>query len=197
MSLFFALWPDAELRRQIAERREQLRLEHRGVFASWFPTACYHVTVQDLTAIDGALATTLVPRAIAAADRLSAAAFDLHLDQAAGHPGPNNRYRWMLSSKATPPGLKELRRGLLEQLRAQGRSPTPTGSAPHLTLHYNAGRQLPARPIEPLAWAVREFALLRSVEGGADGFRYEVLGRWPLAASREPDHARQFDLWDN
>ena len=197
MSLFFALWPDDDLRTLISERRDQLKAEHKGVFASWFPAACYHLTVQDLTPIDAVPLDIVAGKAIAAADSVRAAAFDLQLDHAAGYPGAKNRHRWMLSSKAVPAGLKDLRRALLESLRKQGRSQKPTTANPHLTLHYNAGRQLPERRIEPLAWPVREFVLLASADEADTGFRYDVLGRWPLAATREPDHARQFDLWDN
>jgi 2'-5' RNA ligase len=197
VSLFFALWPDDDLRRRIGERRDQLKAEHKGVFTSWVTAAHYHLTVQDVTPIDGTPLDTVVRKAIAAADGLRAAPFELHLDHAAGYPGARNRYRWMLLSKAVPAELKELRRALLDGLRKQGRSPKPTSTNPHVSLHYSAGRQLPERRIEPLDWPVREFVLLAGADEPNSGFRYELLGRWPLVATSEPDHARQFDLWDN
>jgi 2'-5' RNA ligase len=192
MSLFFALWPDEALRQQIVERRDQLKTDHKGVSGAWFGTDCYHLTVQDISVLGA-----LLPKALSAAADVQAAPFNVLLDHAAGFEGAHKRYRWMLSSKAVPAGLKDLRRQLLDSLRRQGCSPKPTTDRPHLTLHYNAGRQLPERPVAPLTWSAQEFALLQGVDDRERGFRYDVLGRWPLTAPGEPDHARQFDLWDN
>jgi RNA 2',3'-cyclic 3'-phosphodiesterase len=192
VSLFFALWPDAELRRQIVERRDQLSAEHRGVSGAWFASDAYHLTVQDLS-----LQADRIDAAIAAAAAVQAEAFELVLDHAAGFRSPRGADRWMLIAKQAAPGLRELRRELLGRLRAQGLAPKPSTDKPHLTLHYKAGRELAERRIEALAWSVREFVLLQGADQAGRGFHYRVLGSWPLAAGRDRGHAPQLDLWDN
>lgn len=192
MSLFFALWPDEALRQQIAMRRDQLKNDHKGVAGGWFDAGGYHLTVQDVS-----LQATMLPQILQAAADVRASGFELRLDHAAGFEGSGRRHRWMLLSKTTPAGLKDLRRQLLDSLRRHGCAPKPTADRPHLTLHYDAGRQLPERPVEPLAWSAAEFVLLQGGKAADGRFRYQLLGRWPLAAAGEPDHARQFDLWDN
>jgi 2'-5' RNA ligase len=48
---------------------------------------------------------------------------------------------------------------------------------PHMTLFYGA-EQVPAQPIEPICFAVEEFALIHSELWLS---QYNVLDRWPLA----------------
>jgi 2'-5' RNA ligase len=48
-----------------------------------------------------------------------------------------------------------------------------TNFTPHVTLLYDA-RDVDEYPIEPIGWTVKEFVLIRSLNG------HEHLVRWPL-----------------
>lgn len=67
-------------------------------------------------------------------------------------------FRQMLGAAMTRRGLRRL---------------AGTNFTPHLTLLYDA-RSIDEYPIEPIGWTVKEFVLVRSLNG------HEHLVRWPL-----------------
>ncbi len=187
--------PDAEVRQGIVERCERLKAEHKGTPDRWLDPSLYHLSLQALPAQE-----QFIDRAIDIAGRVRAPPFELRLDQAAGFFNKaKNTTPWWLSPSSAPAEIKELRRPLRDQLKMQRLAWGRDGFSAHLTLIYDAGRALPARPVlPPLTWDVREFVLLRGETGRGFKFHYEVLGRWPLTAGkREPLHSPQRDLWDN
>jgi 2'-5' RNA ligase len=54
------------------------------------------------------------------------------------------------------------------------------GLVAHVTVLRDAGTTLPATPIAPVRWPVRDFVLVHSVLGRESA--YHLLGRWPLPA---------------
>lgn len=80
--------------------------------------------------------------------------------------------------------LDPLNQAVQQQLLAAGQVEMATGVTPHVTLSYNAPRLLPAVPLQPpLQWTLDELLL---VIGHGDPYRYDVVGRWPLLAERDP-----------
>jgi 2'-5' RNA ligase len=63
--------------------------------------------------------------------------------------------------------------------RALGREPDP-GFKAHMSLIWNS-KPLAERAVPSIRFAVREFVLIHSIQGRR---RHDVLGRWPLAASK-------------
>ena len=196
MTLFFALWPDDRTRSDLIERADRIKQQHPTPGA-WFGSDRYHLTLHTVNATPQHEAAW-IDKARTAAAQLRAAPFELCIDQAGSFPN-KDRIPWWLGCTQTPEGLKSLWRELRDGLK-QHSVPLHAGRlTPHLTLVYNAQRDLPEHPVPALNWAVQDFVLLRSRQGTENergsSLVYELLGRWPL--NRGPDHAPQRDLWDN
>ena len=196
MTLFFALWPDDATRAGLIERAGLIK-QQQPTAGTWFDADRYHLTLHAVKA-KPEHETAWIDKARAAAAQLQAAPFDLQVDRAGSFPN-QDRIPWWLGCTQTPEGLRLLWRELRDGLRHRGVPLFATALTPHLTLIYNARRELPGRPVPPLTWAVRDFVLLRSRQGDpsekGSSLAYELLGRWPLNGGT--DHAPQRDLWDN
>lgn len=170
--LFFALWPDVELRQGIATIAAKLEGDcapgGRRLRADR-----YHLTLQYLGDYSP-FPQVLVTQACAAADTLCLSAFDLQLDRAGSFAGSQV---WWLGTQLLPDGLQRLWDGLGHALaKARVRVISPPGFTPHLTVQRDVRKLIPLTPVEPLAWPVREFVLIDSQPGRP----YTVLRRWPL-----------------
>lgn len=170
--LFFALWPDDDLRDAIGERAQATRA---SCDLGGRPTTPgrYHLTLQFLGSFRP-LPLAVIDKAIAAADGLRMPAFALQLDRA----GSFERSRvWWLGCAASP-ALQLLHDQLGAALAAVGLRPRDASPyAPHMTLGRDPRQRLQAQAIDPLAWPVREFVLVDSAAGAA---AYRIVRRWPL-----------------
>ena len=174
-NLFFALWPDADVRDAIDAAARKLKQDHapRG---RWIPRHRYHMTLHFLGRHDPAN-DDRVARAVAAGDRVEARAFGLVLDRAGSFA--NRSIPWWIGCGMVLPELRALWEALGTRLREEGIA--PPGNTPlvaHVTVLRDAERTLMPRPIHPIDWPVREFALIDS-QLGSDA-RYTVLRRWDL-----------------
>jgi len=160
MRLFFALWPPRDAAEALA--RWAKAFEGRAI-----PAEKIHLTLAFLGGVDAA-------KAISAARKVQAAAFELPLENAKYVRG--NEMVWV-APRETPPGLKALVERLhFELYRAEfilERRPF----AAHVTLLRKAPRPKAIAPLPEVAWPVREFALVNSVNGA-----YQDLERFSLAA---------------
>ena len=172
--LFFALWPDPELRDRIAAVVTQLQRDHPSGGRRLHPDR-YHLTLQFLGDFQP-LEPSLVDAACRAAGSLQPTAFALALDQAGSFARAG--VVW-LGPRQVPGALQQLWDALGDALAAAG---VPVQSAPafapHLTVLRNARKPLSPTPIASLHWPVSEFVLVDSVSGSLPGYR--LLGRWPL-----------------
>lgn len=172
--LFFALWPDAALRRRIADATTRLVDEHDTRGRRLRPDR-YHLTLQFLGDFDS-LPESLIDAAIVAADDVRVAAFELLLDRAGSFGG--TRVGW-LGPTRVPSGLQALWQDLGLALDRHG-VPHPSNAASTWTPHVTVlrGMRRPMVPtIPPLAWSVRGFVLIHSRPGPGD---YVVLQQWRL-----------------
>jgi 2'-5' RNA ligase len=176
-TLFFALWPDDALRERIASIATHLG-DTRAPRGRWINARRYHLTVIFL-GHHATLPEPLVAAALSAGDAARVAPFEFALDVAGSFP--NRSIPWWLGSRSHVPGLLALRAALLDGMRATG-APVREDAAhvAHVTILRDADRGLAPQPIDPIAWPVRDFALIASSLGGAP--RYEILRRWVLAA---------------
>jgi 2'-5' RNA ligase len=172
--LFFALWPDAALRKRIARTVAGLERDN-GPGGRRLNPDRYHLTLQFLGDFQP-LRQSVLDAAIVAAGSIHLSPFDLVLDLAGSFPKAG--VCW-LGASAAPETLQQLWNELgraLTSARVQVRS-APSFN-PHLTVLRDVRKPLPPTPIQPLPWPVREFVLVDSVSGVHPAYR--VLGRWPL-----------------
>jgi len=168
--LFFALWPDPGVRRQLA----QLARRHRRPGGREHHPEDLHLTLAFL----GPLTPEQAACARQAAGRIHSDPFELTLDRLGYWPRP--RVLWCGPSHS-PAALKGLVSGLWGELGAAcGLVPETRPYKPHVTL-VRKQRQPAAGPLQPsIEWSAREFVLATSGGGPPRGPRYRVLARWPL-----------------
>ncbi|MFM0688597.1 2'-5' RNA ligase family protein [Paraburkholderia strydomiana] len=177
--LFFAVFPDANTAASISKLAQELCGEAR---ARSKPLAAgrLHVTLRHLGNFAGGLPPVHVEAAMQAAAAIRMAPFSVEFITAESfaskpRPGP-----LVLTGSEGVVGLHRLHDALAEALHVKGIE-SRAGSAavtytPHVTLAYG----LPwaaARPVEPVCWNVRGFALIHSLLGRT---RHIVLARWSL-----------------
>jgi 2'-5' RNA ligase len=174
-NLFFALWPDADVRARIDAAARRVKEDHapRG---RWIKPHRHHLTLHYLGE-HADLPEELVATACAAGDRVRASAFDFALDIAGSFA--NRRIPWWIGCSETAPELSALWDGISAGLRTHGH-PIPDGTdlVAHVTILRDADRILPPTPIAPIKWPVGEFVLIDSLLGPGAG--YTILRRWPL-----------------
>jgi 2'-5' RNA ligase len=165
--LFFALWPDEEVRAQLARWSRELHVVCGGR-----PTRPenLHVTLAFLGSVENA-SVVEVERA---ADTVSPRACPLILDQ----PGywKHNRIAWAGAS-VVPPELgglvSELRGALMKsQIRFDAKS-----FVSHVTLLREAREPKAMPALTPIEWRLDGFALVQSVTLPR-GSRYEIRKSW-------------------
>jgi 2'-5' RNA ligase len=179
--LFFALLPDAGVRKQILHIAESLKIE-RQPLGRWIAPEHYHVTLRYLGE-DLELRPDFVARAIAAAKTVRVAAFDLRIDQAASFTG--TRPPWVLRGAGPALAVHALWQTLGDALIDENvRCQSGPEFSPHVTVLRDADKPLAALAIEPIVWPAREFVLIHSHAGRER--RYSELGRWPLAGATRP-----------
>ena len=165
--LFFALWPDDDVRARLGGVARECAEQAGG---RRVPDENLHLTLVFLGAVGAAQARA----ARGLVDALGFAPFVLSLDEVGFWPRP--RIVWCGSS--TPPdALVRLLGRLNAGVAALGHTPERRRFAAHVTLIRHARRR-PRLRVEPVEWAVGELCLVRS-ELGAAGARYEVVARSP------------------
>jgi len=165
--LFFAVWPDAEAARALAEVSRSLA---ELVGGKPVPMEKIHLTLAFLGSVDAAQAQA----ARAAAQSIRGRPFEMVLD----HVGSFRKARvgWAGSNKP-PVALERFASALSEDLRKRGFELDDRPFNPHITLARNIARAVPRAPIPPIAWKAREMTLVRSETGTG---RYVIEERWPL-----------------
>jgi 2'-5' RNA ligase len=163
--LFFALCPDADVRRRLAAAARQ-----------W----CRHPVAEHnlhMTLVFVGECSPAQRRCYAlAAAGVEAERFTLALNFLGGRA--RSRIQWLGSSEI-PPALPGLVRDLSHALQGCGFETEKRRFFPHVTLSRKAKKPLVKAELDRLVWAVDDFALVESVPE-AGGVRYEVLERWPL-----------------
>jgi 2'-5' RNA ligase len=178
-NLFFALWPDDDVREHIAAAAQDLKQTH-GPRGRWIKPPRYHLTLRYLGE-HPALPDALLTAAYAAGDAVGVPAFDFALDTADSFA--NRRIPWWLGCEAMPGSLDTLWDAVADGLRARGvATDEPAPRIAHVTILRDADRRLAPERIASIAWPVRDFVLVDSQLGAES--RYTILKRWPLARDR-------------
>jgi RNA 2',3'-cyclic 3'-phosphodiesterase len=174
--LFFALWPDAELRAAAAQR--VAALVPRGAGRPQRPDQL-HVTLVFL----GGVAERRLADVRAAADASAGAPLEIEFDRLDHWRKPRVL---CLAANVVPPALAALVDSLRASLAARDLPTEDRPYRPHLTLARKVARFDGPAAVEPLAWRATSFALVESCTDRA-GSRYEPLAHWPLAGAPAHD----------
>lgn len=167
--LFFALWPDSALRRQLHEVACAIPLQ---AGARRVPLGNLHLTLHFIGNVYFAQMDCLQ----AAARRVDACAFRLELDCQGFFSKP--RVTW-LGCREIPPALVDLHRELGARLHACDYQPERRPYHPHVTVARKSGPLGTAAGFDPLGWTVNEFALVE-VQTVENGVHYRVVETYPL-----------------
>lgn len=176
--LFFALWPDDPVRREIyaASRRAVTRCGGKPI-----PPENFHITLAFLGSFALEGIEPVVATANDAAGEVQGAGFVLALDRFGHWPG--SKVVWFGCTRV-PDAAYALAQALRERLRLHALKPDGQRFVPHLTLVRWVQQADSFETPAAIRWNVRDFVLVRSVSrpGGVD---YTVLKSWPLSARQE------------
>ena len=169
--LFFALWPDATVRQQLAACNAALGAK----LGKAIPAQNLHLTLAFLGAVTASQRKAMLD----AASDIRLAHFDLRLDTLGYWSRP--RIVWLGSKLAPPPALLQIVSALRQALPAAGL----VADARAFQVHVSLRRKLLHRPllpaVEAVFWPVQEFVLVES-ELGSTGSVYTIIQRWALEA---------------
>ena len=167
MRLFFALWPDDEVRARLARWSREL---HALCGGRTIPAGNLHLTLAFLGNVEDAR----VAEVERAASEVAPRAISLVLDQ----PGywKHNRIAWA-GATLVPAELEALVVDLRGALARAGVGFDGKGFVSHVTLLRDAREPKAMPALDPIDWRFDGFALLRSVTLPQGG-RYEVRRSW-------------------
>jgi len=166
--LFFALWPDAAVRRQFAVVQRQLpKNAGRAV-----PVDNLHITLYFL----GQQSEEAMACVREAAHSVRTPFFELELNTF-GYFRKAGVF-W-LGCRETPGALTVLYRSLGEALAPCDYKAETRPYSPHITLLRKNRSPIVPFPEASICWQVEDFVLIESVST-PEGVRYEVLERYPL-----------------
>ena len=163
--LFFGLWPDDAVRRQIAALS-------REVCGRPVPEVNLHLTLLFLGMQNDAARQCFCT----AAGQVQGSPFTLSLDRYGGWA--RKRIQWLGPSAPTT-AFGELAGTLASALAACGFEAEKQPFVPHVTLSRKAKKPVEGPTPAPILWSVNDFVLAESVPS-PDGVRYVVLERWKL-----------------
>ncbi|MEW8508273.1 MAG: RNA 2',3'-cyclic phosphodiesterase [Candidatus Thiodiazotropha sp.] len=167
--LFFALWPDRQVREAFSALAQGVELaEGRRHQAEDL-----HLTLVFLG--QTAQSQRRCIEDVASGIRLPS--FELLIDHAGYWSRP--RIFWA-SPKDTPRALSQLVADLNLALQGCGFEPEKRTYKPHVTLYRKARRVASAQLTPSITWQVSDFVLASSADPGSSGTRYQVLRRWAL-----------------
>jgi 2'-5' RNA ligase len=169
LRLFFALWPHADVTRQLAQATRQLKLEGRS---RWVNPANYHLTLAFVGKVPAAKLAVLqqIGRS------LRAPRFTFTCDSI-------EFWRESKVIVATAPAAPRVLLDLSTQLnRAMGLTPEPLRA--HVTLARKVTQPPVLQAMLPVVWRATNFSLIRSDTGGVES-AYTVLDTWSLLDEME------------
>ena len=167
--LFFALWPDEDLRRHIKHQSKYL-LRHGG--GRPLDPGNLHITLAFLGNVDAN------QRACAeqAASDIQCSSFKFTIDTAGYWPKP--RILW-LGPNEMPETLVTLATELRDGALRCGVQMDMRPYRAHITLMRKVARAPAEMAVSPFVWTAKRFVLVESITY-AEGVKYEAIREWPL-----------------
>lgn len=166
--LFFALWPDDDVRAALDDAARALA----GRRVKRVPASNLHITLAFAGPVDAETAACLARRA---AD-IRVAPFELCVDHAGYWPRP--RILW-IGPTHVPQPLWELAGALRTTLAGCGLVPEARGFQAHVTVARKVAQAMEDPEFPPVNWPVSRFCLVESAPSES-GSSYRPLVCWPL-----------------
>lgn len=166
--LFFALWPGAEVREELA----RLSREHTGKTGKQVRVENLHITLVFLGSVGLGVRECIE----AGADTVQGRSFTLVLNEMGWWPRP--RVLWTGPSEM-PVALSSLVGDLKRVCQNCSLEPEKRPYRAHLTLARKVRKAPRSQTIEAIEWPVSEFCLVAS-QTLPTGAEYDVLRAWPL-----------------
>ncbi len=163
--LFFALWPDDLVRKQISLLQAQ-----SGGVGFTTPIENLHATLAFLGEVDRAK----IPVFLDAAAKIHCAPFTLELDTREWLK--QSQICWLGASKV-PERLQTLVSDLQQTLKPTGYQPEQQAFRLHVTLKRRVTRAMRPINFKPIRWRVSRFVLVESVRKSS-GAEYRVIHSW-------------------
>lgn len=175
--LFFALWPDANVRVALVQQFTGTALDGAGLeklypLARRVPAANLHMTL----AFPGQVTATQQACLESAANRVSREPFELEIDYIDSWSGP--RVLWSGPTRV-PAVLGSLAGELRESLAVCGLQREKQPFRSHITLVRKVNRKAEVIKTAPVYWPVNRFSLVESCTQPS-GSIYTVLRTWAL-----------------
>jgi 2'-5' RNA ligase len=167
--VFYALWPDAGVRADLARTARRM---HRVTHGRRTRDDSIHLTLAFVGAVD----VEKLPCLLAPPADVFTSAFLLTLDD--WGCWARSGVGWAAPSHSPAP-LRNLAANLADWLRDAGFELEDRAFAPHVTLVRKAQCAPLPDLMTPIAWQIEEFALIHS-QPAPGGTRYETLRSWPL-----------------
>ena len=168
--IFFALWPDDELRIQIAANLDRIDIDR---------DKCRRVANNNLHLTLHFVGNTSIAE-MKCLDRqareFDAESFDLTLDCSGYFKKP--KVLW-IGCQAAPEALYTLHGKLGEQISQCAYTPETRPYSPHMTVARKFSEVPGSIPFEPVLWQLNRFVLVKSISVPG-GVRYEVVESYPL-----------------
>jgi 2'-5' RNA ligase len=143
------------------------------------PTSRFHVSLRSFGEYDELeVPEIIINKARQAAAAVSMNPFVVSLNRLQSFSRSDGKHPLVLLGDEGVIGLEILQRSLCTALRMAGLR-GHSNFTPHLTLLYDRHR-IAERPVDPVFWTVREFALVLSLVGRT---KYVFLARWQLQGS--------------
>ena len=168
--LFFALWPDDEVRSKIAENLSRVNFDHNK--SRLVTNSNLHITLHYIgnTSIDQMNCLNRQAR------QYNGEPFDLTLDCAGHFQKP--KVFWF-GCKRVPRSMYQLHQNLGRKIGKCEYTPETRVFSPHVTVVRKIYRAPESLPIEPVHWCVDRFVMVESVSV-CGGVKYEVVESYPL-----------------
>lgn len=164
--VFFALWPNRLIQQQLHAIAKQLQPQSKGRLMR---AETLHMTLQFI----GNIPLSLLPKIIAAADKVTVQPFVMQLAKSAYWKHNRIAYATLASNV---PLLDELVSSLKTALSEQGVTYADQKFSPHVTLLRNAEYKLQIEDFPPIEWQVDSFVLVESALTD-QGAQYKILRR--------------------
>ena len=178
--VFFAAMPPAAVRQAIAGALHGHGID-RQLGGRQFAAGNWHQTLSGRCFEPGPVQLAAL-QAVGAS--VIAHACTLQYNRITSSRDAEGRIHVTLRAHGEPPSFRELVGQLQQALREAGQDALCAGVSAHTTLGYDAPAVLDTVYLEPmLRWTIDELLLL---VGHGQPYRYDVIGRWPLLAERDP-----------
>jgi len=168
--VFFALWPQADIQRQLHAVAKQYQDKCN---ARVMRKNTLHMTLQFI----GNINHSELPKLITAADKAAATpSFSLELNTLSFWKHNHIGYATLSTSE---PALEMLAATLQHALADEGFIAHNTTFSPHVTLLRNVENILVAQSFTPVTWQVNSFVLVASLTVNQRS-QYRILREWPF-----------------